>query len=412
MNNQLMNRWVRNLEVGVSVIWLLYFMGVKLPSPFTTLLNALSYPIIAILVILRWKRLPYVATRDIPLLLFIGTALASILWSGDHTMTLKGVGGLLRMLMFGAYFATRYSLKDQMKIFAWVFGIAAILSLAVALAIPSYGIDKEGWTGIFTYKNFLGYTMSLAAILFLLTAFKQRRQNWLVWIGFGLAVSLIILAHSSGSLVNILLLLSLMPLYQLVKQHYKLRVIFLGIVCVLVGVTAIFILGNLETILVDILGKNLEFNGRTPIWTLAIEKGMEKPWLGYGYNAFWNSDAGIYIMINTWSGLRETGFNSHNSYLELFLNLGFIGLFLYAISLVIVFIKALILLRYTQKIEFVWYLQLLIFISVASMADTNFIMSGASSYCCIYISTSLSTAIEFETIKRKRNFKKVYVHSG
>ncbi|WP_171975532.1 O-antigen ligase family protein [Brasilonema sennae] len=412
MNNQLMNRWVRNLEFGVSVIWLLYFMGVKLPSPFTTLLNALSYPIIAILVILRWKRLPYVATRDIPLLLFIGTTLASVLWSGNQNMTLKGIGGLLRMLMFGAYFATRYSIKEQMKILSWVFGIAAILSLALALVIPSYGIDKEGWTGIFPYKNFLGYTMSLAAILFLLTAFKERSQNWFAWIGFGLAVSLIMLAHSSGSLVNILLLVSLIPLYQLVKQHYKLRVIFLGIVCVLVGGTALFILGNLETILVDILGKSLELNGRTPIWTLAIEKGMEKLWLGYGYNAFWSSDAGIYIMINTWSGLRETGFNSHNSYLELFLNLGFIGLFLYAISLVIVFIKAVILLRSTQQIEFIWHIQLLIFLSVASMADTNFIMSAASSYCCIYISTSLSTAIEFERIRRKSNLKKLYAHSG
>ncbi|WP_169264651.1 O-antigen ligase family protein [Brasilonema octagenarum] len=412
MNNQLMNRWMRNLEFGVSVIWLLYFMGVKLPSLFTTLLNALSYPIIAILVILRWKRLPYVATRDIPLLLFIGTALASVLWSGDQNMTLKGIGGLLRMLMFGAYFATRYSIEEQMKILAWVFGIAAILSLVVALAIPSYGIDKEGWTGIFPYKNFLGYTMSLAAILFLLTAFKERSQNWFAWIGFGLAISLIILAHSSGSLVNILLLLSLIPLYQLVKQHYKLRVIFLGIVCVLVGGTALFILGNLETILVDILGKSLELNGRTPIWTLAIEKGMERPFLGYGYNAFWSSDAGIYIMINTWSGLRETGFNSHNSYLELFLNLGFIGLFLYAISLVIVLIKALILLRSTQEIQFIWQIQLLIFISIASMADTNFIMSAGSSYCCIYISTSLSIAIEFERMRRKRNFQKLYAHSG
>ncbi len=407
INSQLINRWVRNLEVGATVIWLLYFMDVNLPPPFSQFAKTLSYPFIGILVVLRWKRLTYVATREIPLLLFIGTALASVLWTASLGATLDGIRGLFRSFLFGAYIASRYSIKEQMKIWIWVFGIAAVLSLAVSIAVPSYGIelahsssgiDSEGWKGIFPYKNFMGYTMSIGAILFLLTALKDRKQNWLAWIGFSLTVVLTVLAHSAASLLTIAILLSLLPLYQLVKQHYKLRVILLGIIFFLIITVFILIVSNLETILVDILGKGLEFDGRVPIWNLAIEKGLEQSWLGYGYNAFWKSDAGFYVMIHTWSGIREAGFNTHNSYIETFLSLGFVGISLYAISLVTAFIKLMNLLISTKKLEFFWLFQLLMFTCISSVADSY-------ELTLVYISISLSVAVEYEYIIKKRNLK-------
>ncbi len=419
LNNQLLNLWVRNLEVVVTVIWLLYFMGVKVPPPIPeSLVNALSYPFIAILVILHWKRLSWVATRDITLLLLVGTALASVFWSADLGKTLDSCRGLLRIVLFGAYLTTRYSLKEQMKILAWVFGIGAILSLAVALAIPSYGmagrIDHPGaLQGIFAHKNILGYAMAIGAILFLLTAIKDRKPNWLAWSGFGLTVVLTVLAYSSSALVSLLLLLSLMPVYQLVKQHYKLQVILLSMTCILAGSAAIFIFGNLDTILVDILGETVEFNGRTPIWDLIVEKTLERPWLGYGYNAFWESDAGVYVILHTWAssdGAKEAvekGFNAHSGYFEFLPQLGFLGISLYAISLVTVLVRVFMLLLSTQKIEFFWFLQFLVFISVANFGDAMSIaiVGPSNSYTAIYASICLSTAIEWRRISKKRYFK-------
>ncbi len=404
LNNQLLNLWVRNLEVVVTVIWLLYFLDVKLPSPLPKLINALSYPIIAILVILHWKRLSWVATRDIPLLLLVGFAFASVFWSADLAKTLNSCRGLLRTVLFGAYLTTRYSLKEQMKILAWVFGIGAILSLAVALAVPSYGTRggwNRIWTGIFLHQNLLGFAMNIGAILFLLTAIKDRKPNWLAWSGFGLAVVLTVLTHGSGPLASLLVLLSLMPVYKLVRQQYKLRVILLSMTCILAGSVAIFIFSNLETILVDILGEGLTFNGRTPIWDLIIEKTLERPWLGYGYNAFWQSDAGKYVVLHTWAPndlAREGGsFNAHSGYFELLGHLGFLGISLYAISLVTVFVRVFILLLSTKKIEFFWFLQFLVFISVSNFSDAMAIriLSPTNSYTSIYASICLSTAIEW-----------------
>lgn len=399
LNNQLLNLWVRNLEVVVTVILLLNFLGVVAPSPIPKLMKALSYGIIFILVILHWKRLSWFATRDIPLLLLVGTALASVFWSADLGSTLSSGRGLLRIVLFGAYFSTRYSLKEQMKILTWVFGIGAILSLVAGLAVPGYSIQK----GIFPYKNYMGYSMVIGAITFLLAALKERKPNWLAWGGFCLTVFLTVQANSAGSLVCLLVLLSLMPLYQLIKLQYRPKVIIFCLVCILAGNAAIIILGNLETILVDILGKNIEFNGRTPIWTLVIEKVLEQRlWLGYGLDAFWKSDAGSYVINNTWAGresLLNQSFNFHSGHIPVFANLGFLGLSLSAISLGTVFIRVVILLLSTKKIEFFWCLQFLIFIFIGGFADDIVsILNASSSYCAIYVTICLSTAVEWRRI--------------
>ena len=417
-NLSIHRRIVEKWEVVATVIWLLYFLDARVPPPIpASMVNALSYPFTAMLVALHWKRIAYVATRNIPLLIFIGTAMFSFVWSADLNSTLNISRGLLRTFMFGAYFAARYSLKEQMKILAWVFGISAILTLAVCLVIPGYGIGPSGWTGIFPYKNFMGRAMILGAILFLIIALNkhQWRRNWLGWIGFGLTLPLAILAKSSTSLLLFLILLSQMPLYWMVKQQYKLRVVFLSLVCIVIGAVAILIVANQETILVDVLGEGTTFNGRTPIWTLIIERvSEERPWLGYGYGAFWNSDAGAYVYFNTWETNEAiaSSFNAHSGYMEIFANLGLLGVILYGIVLVSVFIKAIILLFSTRKVEFFWLFQFLVFVVLASLADVGIGMSATNAYGVISIAACLSISVEYKRLKKGQYFENAFDSSN
>ena len=324
----------------------------------------------------------------------------SFAWSVHLGSTLNISRGLFRTFMFGAYFATRYSLKDQMKILAWVFGIVAILSLASVLAIPSYGLSyahSGAWKGIFLHKSSLGYTMAIGSILFLFTAIKDRKPNWLAWSGFILAVGLVLKAEASAGLICLLGLLSLMPIYQVIKQHYKLKTILLSFACILAGGTSMLILGNLETILVDILEQST--TGRISIWTLIIDSVLEeRPWLGYGFNAFWSSDAAVFVSRYAWSSTTELN-NAHSSYVDLFSDLGLLGISLGAISLVTVFMRVLILLVATKKIEFFWLLQFLVFTAVAAFADVFVSILGVSTYGTIYVSICLSTAVELKQIR-------------
>ena len=413
LNKQLLNHQLRNLEIVVTIIWLLYFISIDIPSPIPKLMNIGSYGIIAILIGLHWKRLSWVAIRDIPCLLVIATALASVLWSENIGMTLDSCRGLLRVFIFGAYLATRYSLKEQMKILVWVFGIVAILSLVVPLAIPSYWLS-EGWRGICPHKNIFGSTMTIGAIIFLISGLKERKPNWWIWSGFLLSVILIVLSRSSNALVNFVFLMSLMPIYKIVRQQYKLKVIILSLVFILVGSAAILIIGNLDTILIDILGKDTTFNGRIPIWNLILEKVGERPWVGYGYNAFWSSDAGLDVILNSWASnnrenlsLGDKSFNAHSGYFETLAELGYLGISLYAISFITVLTRVSILLALTRKMEFFYCFQFLAFSSVANFAAVYFqAFSAKSTFSSIYISICLSTAIEWRRIKVRKTLSR------
>lgn len=404
-NQQLFINGCKKIEVGITIIWLLYFFDVALPDPFPRHINTLSYPIIAVLFFLYWKRLTWVATRDLPLLLLVGTILASVFWSVSPQNTINASRGFVRMFLFGAYMTTRYSLKAQMKILTWVFGIAAILSIAVVLAVPSYGLSvvhQGAWEGIFAHKGMLGDAMSIGAILFLFTAFENRTPNWLAWIGFGITIAINLLTDSASSLISFIFLLSLIPLYLTIKQQYKLKTILLCVGAIIAVSIAIFIVGNLETILVDVL--NQETSGRASIWSLMIQRIVEeRPWLGYGFNAFWNSDAGTFVGRYAWEEtVVATEFNAHSSYMELYAGIGLFGILVYTISLITVFIRTVILLFKTQRIEFFWFIEFLIFAHIAAISNVGKIASGASSYLIIYVSICLSTAIEWRRLKMDR----------
>jgi exopolysaccharide production protein ExoQ len=402
-------RLVEKWEQVITIFWLIYFMGVRFPPPIPeSLVNALSYPFIAFLIVLHWKRLSWVATKDSILLLLVGYSFASFFWSVAPALTLNANRGLLRTVLFGAYLATRYSIREQIKILAWVFGIGGILSVMAALGMPSYGISDNpahngAFTGVFPYKNYLGYFMVLGVITFLITFFKERKSNLLFWSGFCIIV--VLLSRSSAGLVCLLFLLSLMPLYQLNKLKYRQRMILICFVLILIGTIATIVLINLETILVDILGESAEFSGRTPLWTLIIEKVVEeRPWFGYGMNAFWKSNAGSYVIANTWASnsqenVLQQSFNFHNGYLPVFSSLGFVGLTLYLLSLVKTFIRVFVLFVATKKIEFFWMLQFLSFIVMGGLADDIVSILGSSSYCVIYISICLSTIVEYRKLR-------------
>lgn len=109
------------------------------------------------LIIVRWRRFIYVATTDKFLLLLTGLALISALWSAAPIVTLRRSLALVSTTIFGVYLASRFSLKEQLRLLAWALGIAALLSLLFVVVPPHYGIETRGvytgvWRGIYHQK--------------------------------------------------------------------------------------------------------------------------------------------------------------------------------------------------------------------------------------------------------------------
>lgn len=405
MKDQSFQLLARKLEPGIVILLLLYYWNPQLPPTIESAMKYGSYALVVILflsvVIGQWQRCAYIATRDIFPWLLLGLSYASIIWSAAPQYTSDEIDPLIRATIFGTYLAIRYTPREQIRLLAWVLGIAAVFSFLYSLAMPSLGIDGSGmWKGIFQHKQYLGRVMVIGSFTFIYLAFDDRKYRWLAWAGCGLSILLILLSQSKSALILLLISWLLLPLFKFIKQNYKLRVILVISSLLLFSCMTVLIANNLETIVVDFLGKNLEFNGRIPVWTLAIEKGLERPWLGYGYAGFWTSDHAFYVLSHSWAVINGNArMHSHNGFIDTFLQLGFVGLSLFFLSFIMLISRTFVLINATKCREFTWVFQLLIVSLLANASEVSTIANGGLMWI-LYVSMSLSTSIYFNRFKK------------
>ncbi len=411
------NFWLAVEPVIVILLLLLFPADVDLPPLIRKGINIFAYLITVPLVIGCGKRFLYVVTRDWTLLLLLIVALASYFWSAAMGQTLMTLTALLRTMLLGAYLATRYTIKEQTQLFTKVFIISGILSYVAIILLPSYGIKFTdegvvGWSGIYTFKNGLGSIMNLAASLALLNAFFSRKYRSILLIGFGLALILILGSRSSTSLVSLLCASMLLPLYKIMRQYYKLRVILYGAVLLSSICLAIFVLNNSDIIFTKFLGKEATLTGRLPLWGGIIDVASERPWFGYGYGkAFWNSIYGIEAVKRNplhWPPANSdlSTFHSHNGFLELFTELGWLGCALFLINLLVVLHRVIALASLTKSKENFWLLQVITIMIIFNLTEACTILEANQLMWILYVSISLSTAVQKERIKREYRVNK------
>lgn len=409
-----MSRYLsNNIEIGLTFCLSAFYLGINLPDPIPSALALLSFLIIPWLIIRQWQKFIYIATRDIPLLLAVGAAVVSVLWSTNPEETLAHSRALLSSTAFGIYLATRYTPKEQMQLLVWLFGTYMFLSLIASLIWPSYGTDINtqglSWQGIAAHKNGLSTAMGLTATLFLDLAIYGYKYRRTLYLGAGISFILIVLSKGRGGLAVFVGLLPLLPLYKLARQEYRLK-IFLGVFAFAIALVMIVAtLINLQFITVDLLGKDVELTGRIPLWNYLIQRGLEKPWLGYGYGGFWtNPQEVLQIALNVpWMSAIADGHikaHAHNAYIDLFLQLGWLGLSLVTLSFVTLLFRVVFLLGLTKQIEYFWMLQLLLFMFMGNIADNSGeFLAYRSLYWVLYVSAACSTAIHLKRIFQTGN---------
>ncbi|MDZ8187295.1 MAG: O-antigen ligase family protein [Nostoc sp. ChiSLP02] len=372
--------------------------------------NTASYGILLFLIILRWKRWIYVGTRDISLLLLISIILLSYFWSAAPEFTIDESKSVVRAIFLGIYLAARYNPKELMQLMLGMFGIAVILNLiftgfAIATGQSYIAIsqanDEPSWQGFLTHKQYLGRMMMHSAILFLLSSFNHKRFYWPGWVGFSLSILLLFLSKSKTSWIGFIVGLSLLPILKFTRWHYKVRTITYIVAVLFAGSMAVLIFGNLESLVVNVLHKSPDFNGRFDIWNLAIEAALKRPWFGYGYAGFWTSNEGLSIVHHTWgaSTVGDTNrFHSHNGFIDTFLQLGIIGFSLFIFNFLATVKRIINLIHLTKTIESFWMLEFIMLSFLLQISET-LTMISFNTICSIYVAIVLSTIIWQNRIK-------------
>lgn len=364
------------------------------------------YAVAAFLVFLRWKWIVYAATRDKLLLLLVGVSLASVLWSVAPEVTLRREIALLGTTLVAAYAAVRFGFAETLRLLGWALGIAAVLSLATSVALPSYGIsdDPRGafWQGVFAGgKNVLGRVMALGAVVFLLLALSSRRHRLVLWAFFGLSAFLLVMSNSVTSMAVAATVILLLPLYGALRWPRPLAASFIILAVVAAGGAVMYLLANSELVLA-VSGRDLTFTYRADLWEALLASAGQRPWLGYGYGAFWLGWSGPSAQVWLWNaniGLEAV--HAHNGYLDLWLNLGLLGVAAFALSFVAILARSLAWIRLTSTAEGLWPMAALTFLLLYNFTESSILIHN-NIFWILYVTVAVTTAVRLPELRESR----------
>jgi O-antigen ligase len=360
------------------------------------------YVITALLLAVRWRWFIHIVLKDKLLMLLITIPLISVVWSTLPDSTLRRGVALIGTSLFGIYLAGRFSSKEILRLLAWALGIAMLLSLLYILVLPDIGRDFFGkWRGIYVHKNILGWTTALSTIVFTLLL-MSRRGNIFAWAGLILSVGLLLPADSATSLVLVLIVVPLIFLYKWgLRGQPTLVIPFLAFLTFLGGAVAVWFLKG-ETAL-DALGKDPTLTGRTEIWAGVLEMISHRPWLGWGYVAFWPPGLdgwAAYIIIRNKMWLVP---HAHNGFLDIWLGLGLLGLAVFAAQALRALVRAAVWVHRTKAAEELWPLAFFSFILLHNTVETSILLRNDIMWI-LYVAASLSIFTRY----RRDTTKPVY----
>lgn len=394
-----MNRIFGCVEKALVILCLLYFTRglnnpLLTPPIVVTLLRygtgafALSY------LILLGSQVLNTIKQDKWILMVVFLSAISFIWSdySDYTLELVQTE-LLQMSVFGIYIATRFTLKQQLHLIVITLLIAILMSFAVSVAMPVVGISEEGLLrGIFDHKNDASAYGILASISSFSLALERKENKWdslKNWAVFGIAIVFVLATTSkTGLVLSIFIPLTIM-LYISSRWRGEIIAIVLPLIVLVIYVVLTTVISQWHFLLSSI-GGDPTLTGRTGIWQVSLQHIMERPFLGFGRGAFWA--LGSDTQFEASKAVAAIGFvapHAHNGYIDLLLDIGFIGGLCFGISLVTLWIQSLRLAYSATMAEQIWPLAFSIFITINNITE-SYLLWNVNLFWVFYVMTSIS----------------------
>lgn len=270
---------------------------------------------------------------------FIIFALISISWSDFPFVAFKrwfrDLGNYLMVLVV---LSDANSLEAVRTFLRRLFYLLIPLSVVLIRYYPQIGKHYSFWTGIPEYvgvatsKNTLGVLCMMSGIFFIWDTRMHwlepkvkawRTRQMLVDVAF-IAMTLWLLNLSDSATSRICLAIGCLVIVTASSRWSQRHPSFLKVLipaCFFLYLIVAFGLG-LNGVLASKVGRDSTFTGRTIIWQ-AVLSTSTNPLLGTGYESFWLGPR----LSRVWQLAGRVN-EAHNGYLEVYINLGAIGLFL------------------------------------------------------------------------------------
>lgn len=379
---------LHRLDSPKSYLYYAYGQDVTFPS------LLLIYGLVGLLVLMRLRRFLSICKRNGFLCLLVLLAPLSLLWSVDTYATAINSFKLIGSTIFGLYLVMRYKARELLRLLAATLAVLALMCVFVILIWPDLGIFGSGyhagnWRGLYFSKHMFGIEMLLGAISFAFLGLMRHAPKAIAWGGTGAFVFLVVMSGSRTAWILLLLLPVVMLLLRGLRGHHML--VLPGILIVLFACAhgVIWLFENYGFIL-ETMGRDPTLTGRLKLWELLVEIGMEHKGLGVGYGAFWlgaggPSDYSQYIgKILRW----DTPLHGHSTVLDLWLQLGFIGVALFGLHLILTFGRGLKMFRLHGDGYTFFALTIFVLLAVDSITDSLLFVGNNAVWVIYVVATS------------------------
>lgn len=281
--------------------------------------------------------------KYIPIYVYVGTVtLISMLVTSERSDETITCVRWFVTLLFAIWLQEYFTMENLLRIIAIAQGAFVLLTLFLIVRYPSMRYDPvnpEAVIGIVSTKNgcAIEYVFGILVTIFVIRFEHQRHRPIMRWAALVMIqFVLLLLANATGAMFT--LIIALVP--ALMHRSYKLP---LGILYITVNVVFLFAMLTFMPLFEDFfeaIGKDATLTGRIPLWRQIIEvMSSHKTMTGYGYGMFWRDPIAV-NMIQTGFNSRHNRFmanissGAHNVLLEMWLNIGLLGIASYFFALI------------------------------------------------------------------------------
>jgi exopolysaccharide production protein ExoQ len=291
-----------------------------------------------------------------------------------------------------------------------ILGLSLLIGMVAPEKVTEIGTDvslKDAWRGITLTKNEFGMMASIGVIVCVNRWLAWERRAYWSMAGAAIAFMCLIFSRSNTSLfatlVGVFFMFMVMRI-RFIKMRYSTHVVIaiaatlllyeLVIQQVIPGV------GVLLSPVTSLMGKDNTFSARTIIWQVIKQHIELAPYLGTGYGAYWlgpvpQSPSYIFLSLMYFYPTE-----SHNGYLEVVNDLGYVGLFCLLVFLVVYIRQALQLMR-VDRSQAALYLALLYQQMVMNMSESEWFQRTSTFAILILAITCLSRGLHEAGLKQR-----------
>jgi exopolysaccharide production protein ExoQ len=208
------------------------------------------------------------------------------------------------------------------------------LSICFIKYFPQFGREFDSWTGqaynagVATSKNGLGVDCLIFGMFFfwnILQVLKikdrKARRHELILSGGFFVMNWWLLRQSSSATSLAMMILGIIVIWVVGLRSVNKRYVGLYLIAAVLLFVALEPIFGIYASVVEGLGRNLTLTGRTEVWEEVL-KLQKNPIFGMGFESFWLGKR----LDMLWAEFIWRPIQAHNGYIEIYLNLGLIGI--------------------------------------------------------------------------------------